>query len=170
MFSQTSHSFTESLYREHHSWLYSFLQRKLGNAADAADLAQDAFVRLIVKPRSFDSNSGARAYLSVVAKGLCIDLWRRREIERVWLETLAESTSDAPCVEHQAIVLETLFQIDAMLGRMSKNTSTAFVMSMVYGFSGLEIAEHLDVSDRMVRKYLGNAMLHCLEWELEQIL
>ncbi|MCR6651384.1 MAG: sigma-70 family RNA polymerase sigma factor [Cellvibrionaceae bacterium] len=168
MFSPSSSSSTESLYRDHHSWLYCLLRRKLGNAADAADLAQDAFVRLIIKPRLFDTSSGARAYLSVMAKGLCIDLWRRREIEQAWLETLAESAGDAPCVEDQAMVLETLFQIDAMLGRMPRNVSAAFVMSMIYGYSGAEIAQHLGVSDRMVRKYLSTAMLHCLEGELRE--
>lgn len=158
-----------SLYCNHHSWLYNLLRRKLGNAPDAADLAQDAFVRLIIKPRSFDSHSGARAYLSAMAKGLCIDLWRRREVEQVWLQTLAESASDAPSVEEQAIILDTLFQIDAMLGRLPKNAASAFVMSMVYGYSGEEIAQELGVSDRMVRKYLAKAMMHCLEWEARML-
>ncbi|MCW5618761.1 MAG: hypothetical protein KIS65_06080 [Nitrosomonas sp.] len=34
------------LYTDHHSWLYSWLRRKLGNACDAADLAHDTLLRL----------------------------------------------------------------------------------------------------------------------------
>ncbi|MEN0035544.1 MAG: sigma-70 region 4 domain-containing protein [Cellvibrio sp.] len=56
-----------------------------------------------------------------------------------------------------------------MLGRLSKNAATAFVMSMVYGYTGEEIARELGVSDRMVRKYLASAMLHCLEWEAREL-
>ena len=40
-----------ALYRDHHGWLYGWLRRRLGNAADAADLAQDAFLRLLIRPR-----------------------------------------------------------------------------------------------------------------------
>ncbi|WP_066737312.1 sigma factor [Cupriavidus sp. D384] len=37
----------ESLYCDHHSWLKGWLHRRLGSAEQAADLAQDTFVRLL---------------------------------------------------------------------------------------------------------------------------
>ncbi|SDF57071.1 MULTISPECIES: RNA polymerase sigma factor [unclassified Duganella] len=82
-------SAVELLYSHHHGWLYGLLQRRLGNHGDAADLAHDAFIRLLLKPRSFDSAEGARAYLSTVARGLCVDLWRRRQVEQAWFDALA---------------------------------------------------------------------------------
>ncbi|WP_439645857.1 sigma factor [Methylobacillus glycogenes] len=39
-----------SLYSNHHGWLYGWLKRKLGDAGDAADLAQDTFVRILTAP------------------------------------------------------------------------------------------------------------------------
>ncbi|MDD3484875.1 sigma factor, partial [Azovibrio restrictus] len=33
------------LYRDHHGWLQGWLRRRLGNAHEAADLAQDTFLR-----------------------------------------------------------------------------------------------------------------------------
>jgi RNA polymerase sigma-70 factor (ECF subfamily) len=36
-----------SLYTDHHGWLQARLGGKLGNAEQAADLAQDVFVRLM---------------------------------------------------------------------------------------------------------------------------
>ncbi len=83
------------LYRNHHGWLFGLLRGRLGNTFDAADLAQDAFVKILVRPRDFDTFDGARAYLSVVARGLCIDYWRRRQIEQAWLETLKTNGSIA---------------------------------------------------------------------------
>lgn len=154
-----------SLYANHHSWLQSLLRRRLGDAADAADLAHDAFVRLIEKPRQFDSHAGARNYLSTMAKGLCIDLWRRREIERAWLEALAARPAAlAPSPEHQSIIIQTLCQIDAMLQSLSAKMARAFVLAMVHGMTDQQIAQELSVSDRMVRKYMAKAMLHCLEF------
>ena len=48
----------QTLYSEHHGWLQGWLQRKLGNRCDAADLAHDTFLRLltrqVIKPLGSD--------------------------------------------------------------------------------------------------------------------
>lgn len=155
------------IYRDHHGWLHGLLRRRLGNACDAADLAHDAFLRLLTKPRQFDSAEGARAFLSTVARGLCIDLWRRREVKRVWLEALASQPEAVePSAEHCAAIIEALCEIDAMLERLPAKAANAFVMAMAYGMTDKEVARELGVSDRMVRKYMGQAMLHCMELQV----
>ena len=153
-----------TLYCDHHGWLQGWLQRRLGNAADAADLAQDAFVRLLGRsafPR-FDSVAEARGYLRSIGKGLCIDLWRHREVEKAWLEALAaQPQAFVPSLEHQAIVIESLLEVGRMLGRLPYKAATAFVMAQVEGLPYREIAVHLNVSERMVKKYIAQAMLQC---------
>lgn len=154
----------QELYADHHGWLQSWLRHKLGNAADAADLAQDTFIRLLVRPasRGFGSFAEARAYLRAAASGLCIDLWRRREIEQAWLQTLAaQPEAAAPSPEHQAIIVETLLEIGSMLSRLSQKAATAFVMAQVDGMPYRDIAARLAVSERMVKKYIAQAMLQC---------
>lgn len=152
-----------ALYTAHHGWLLSLLRRRLGNAADAADLAHDAFIRLLLKPREFPSAEGARAYLSVVAKGLCVDLWRRREIEQAWLDELARQPQAlAVSAEEQVAALQALVEIDQMLRRLPARAAEAFVLAMVQGLTDAAIAERLGVSDRMVRKYVAQAMAECL--------
>ncbi len=156
------------IFSEHHSWLQKLLRRRLGNACDAADLAQDVFLRLLLKPRNFDSLAGARAYLGAMANGMCIDLWRRKEIERVWLETVnAQPIPVAVSAEHCAILLETLFQVDTLLRSLPAKVRAAFVMSQISGLTYAEIAAELAVSERMVKKYMAQAMLHCLILEVE---
>lgn len=160
-----------ALYNNHHGWLTQWLRRRLGNAFDAADLAQDAFLRILTKPRDFDSFDGTRAYLSTVAKGLCIDLWRRREIEQAWLEAVASCPdATAPSTEHQAMVMQALMEIDTMLSRLPTKVANAFVMAMAYGMKDKEVAAELGVSDRMVRKYMTQAMLHCMALEAQHAL
>ena len=41
------HSAVKDLYCDHHGWLKGWLRQRLGNSCDAADLAQDTFVRVI---------------------------------------------------------------------------------------------------------------------------
>ncbi|SEF53833.1 RNA polymerase sigma-70 factor, ECF subfamily [Thauera chlorobenzoica] len=157
------------LYIDHHTWLQAWLGRRLGNAADAADLAHDAFIRLIDKPRRFDSAPEARGYLRSMANGLCIDLWRRRSIEQAWLDTLAaQPEAVAPSAEHQSIVLETLYEIDTLLRSLPPRAAQAFVMAVACDMTYREVALELGVSVRMVAKYVAKATLHCLRLEAQQ--
>lgn len=159
------------LYSEHHTWLCALLKRRLGDAADAADLAHDAFIRLLLKPRHFDSGEGARAYLCTMARGLCADLWRRRAVEQAWLDTLATQPEAQACsAEHSVLVIQTLCEIDAMLARLPDKAARAFVLALGCGMTDKEVAAELNVSDRMVRKYMAQAMLHCMLLEAARTL
>ena len=158
-----SSSNLESLYCSHHGWLQGWLRRRLGDSFDAADLAHDAFLRLMQAPRHFDNELAARAYLRTTANNLCVDLWRRRQIEQAWLEELAaRPEAVAPSTEHQAIVIQALLEIDAMLRSLPVKAANAFVMAVACDMTDREVAERLGVSARMVRKYVAQAMLHCL--------
>jgi len=156
----------DTLYADHHVWLRAWLQRRLGNAADAADLAHEAFLRLILKPasRGFGSPLEARAYLRAMAQGMCVNLWRRREIEQAWLDTLAaQPRGYAPSAERQAIVLEALQEVAELLQSLSAKAAQAFLMSAVCGMTAADVAGELGVSSRMVRKYVAQAMLRCMQ-------
>lgn len=164
----TSSPSVELLYLDHHPWLQGWLRRRLGNAADAADLAHDAFLRLLAKPRHFDNPPQARVYLRAMADGLCIDLWRRRSIEQAWLDALAaRPTAETPSAEHCAIVLEALQEIDAMLRSLPPRAANAFVLAVGCEMTDKEVAAELGVSDRMVRKYVAQVMLHCLQLDAQ---
>lgn len=155
----------ETLYYDHHGWLQGWLRRRLGCATEAADLAHDTFVRLISgrTPKRFDSGAEARAYLRTTAQNLCINLWRRQEIEQAWLDTLA-ATPEAqyPSAERQVMVLQALEEIGDMLKTLAPKAARAFILAVVCEMTDDEVAEELGVSGRMVRKYVAQAMLGCL--------
>ena len=104
-----------------------------------------------------------RDSLTTIAKGLAVNYWRRQDIERAYLDLLATLPADlAPSPEERLLVLEALHQADAMLARLSHKARRAFLMHQVDGSTYAEIALELCVSDRMVRKYVAQAMLQCL--------
>ena len=155
----------QSLYLDHHGWLQGWLRRRLGCAADAADLAHDTFVRLLGgrTRQCFDSAAEARAYLRTTARNLCINLWRRQEIERAWLEILmATPEVHHPSAERQVVVLEALEEIVAMLQSLSPKAARAFTLAVVCEMTDDEVGAELGISGRMVRKYVAQAMLGCL--------
>lgn len=158
--------FIENLYDENSLWLQGWLRRRLGCAADAADLAHDVFVRLLRRPpaRAFDNHHEARSYLCQMAGGMCINLWQRREIEQAWLDVLAAQPEESlPSAEDQAIILQSLHEIGKMLLTLPPKAATAFVLAEACGMTDKEVAQELGVSARMVRKYLARAMLGCME-------
>ena len=156
-----------TIYRDHHGWLVGFLYRRLGNRWDAADLAHDAFLRLLRRPRAFDSHECTRAYLSSMAKGLCVDLWRRQSIEQAYLGALADQPQpSAPSPERQALIIQALCEIDELLQRQPAKAANAFVMAVVEGRTDKDVAKALGVSDRMVRKYVARVMLACAMLDL----
>jgi len=159
----------DRLYQDHHGWLERWLRSRLGDLTDAEDLAQDTFVRLIRSPRQENGLREPRKFLVTVAKGLTVDLFRRRSLERQYLEALASvSEQQWPSEEERAITLETLMELDAMLSGLGARLREAFFLSLLEGKSYQKIAEILGVSLRTVKNDMAKAMEHCCLYRLEQ--
>jgi len=150
-----------SLYLDHHRWLQGWLRHKLGCAHQAADLAHDVFVRLLLRREPAPMRE-PRAYLTAVARGLLIDHWRRQDLERAWLEALAalpEPVSPSP--EERQLAVELLLQIDAMLAGLRAPVRTAFLLAQLEGACYDDIASRLGVTRRSVERYVAEALFHC---------
>ncbi|WP_110972915.1 sigma-70 family RNA polymerase sigma factor [Pseudomonas huaxiensis] len=149
------------LYRDHRGWLVEWLRQRLGNSADAADLTHDTFIRLLgAKPLAIDS---PRAYLATVANRLLISLYRRRSLEKSWLETLAHLPEQSVLsLESQALVLEALHEVDQVLSCLPARTRQAFLMAQLEGYTQEEIAHHMGIHVRSVQRHLARAYEECI--------
>lgn len=151
----------QALYSRHHGWLNTWLRNRLGNAADAADLAQDTFVRLLQRTERLELKA-PRAFLRTVAQGLVIDHWRRAEIERAYLETIAHlPEAETPGAEAQALILELLEAIASMLEGLKPKVRRAFLLAQCEGLTYKQIAEQMGISLRSVERYVADALYHC---------
>lgn len=149
------------LYRTHHSWLHGWLSRRLGCRENAADLAQDTFVRLL-KSRQISPLREPRAYLSSIARGLMIDQYRRRELERAYLESIALlPEQEVPSEENRLLILDALERIDRMLSTLKPRVRQAFLLAQLDGLSCPQIAKALGVSRATVERDLAKALQHC---------
>ncbi len=159
-----------SIYTLHHGWLVSWLQRKLGNRDDAADIAQDTFTRLCVSSRvqSIEQAKEPRAYLTVVAKGLMFNHLERRSLEQAYLTSLAFLPEEwALSTEQKAILLETLIELDALLNALPTPVRTVFLLSQLDGMSYEAIAGQMQLSVRTVSRYMAQGFRQCLHVMLE---
>jgi RNA polymerase sigma-70 factor (ECF subfamily) len=154
-------SVVQALYSTHHNWLNTWLRSRLGNAADAADLAQDTFVRLLQRTERFELKA-PRAFLRTIARGLVIDHWRREEIERAYLESIAHLPEAlAPSAEARVLVLELLEEIARLLEGLKPKVRKAFLMAQCDGLTYKLIAQQMGISLRSVERYVAEALYHC---------
>jgi RNA polymerase sigma factor (sigma-70 family) len=150
------------LYADHHAWLLAWLQRKLGSRYDAADLAQDAFVRILAG-RDVQTIQQPRAYLTTVARGLLANWCQRQALERAYLQALAALPEpQAPSPEQRLLILQTLHQVDAMLDALPPAAKRAFLLSQIEGLTYDAVAQRLGVSLATVKRHMKLAFSRCL--------
>ena len=159
-----------ALYADHHGWLFNWLRRKLGCSHNAADVAQDTFLRILASRDALLGVSEPRAYLTTTAKRLLVDRARRQLLEQAYLAELAlaaETLSGFPSPEEILEALQALEQISAALQGLSNKAQQAFVMHYLDGQTHAEVASQLGVSTRMVQKYLVQALAQVcrIVWE-----
>ena len=138
------------------------MRRKLGCSHQAADIAQDTFLRLLGQRRPLDLHT-PRALLAHIAKGLIIDHWRHQEVERAYVAAVAHLPEpQAPSPETRALVIEALTAIDAMLRSMPAKTRDIFLLSQLDGLGLGEIAAREGVSVSTVKRHVRAGLIACM--------
>jgi RNA polymerase sigma-70 factor (ECF subfamily) len=150
-----------TLYCEHHGWLHGWLRRRLGDAHQAADLAHDTFLRLLARDEPVQARE-PRAFLTTVAQRVLFNHYRRQQLERAYLEALAQmpqAFSMSP--EERALLLEALDEIDRRLDGLPAPVRRAFLLSQLDGMPQTEIAATLGISLTTVKRYIVQAGVQC---------
>jgi RNA polymerase sigma-70 factor (ECF subfamily) len=161
--------FIADLVSEHGQTLEKFLARKLDSPEDAAELAQEAYIRLhhLKQPGDLDN---ARAFLFQVAANLAVDQLRRRQLHYRFLraeKSLAEEgeppdVNAAGASPEQIIdAQERLRNIHAAIDELPFKVRQAFLLHRQNGMSYSDIARQMQVSVSSVEKYILQALKHC---------
>lgn len=151
----------EVLYNDHHHWLTGWLRRKLGCPENAADLAQDTFIR-VLSAREAPTLIEPRAFLTTVAKRVLFNFYRRQDLERAYLEALAQMPEHvAPSEEDRAIILQTLLELYQLLDGLPKQVKRAFLLAQLDGLTYAQIGAQLGISIATVKRHLTKAAMRC---------
>lgn len=158
----------QQLFGDHHGWLLDRLRARLGCHHDAADMAAETFVQVVAMPAP-QSIREPRALLTTIAKRLMYDTWRRRDLERAYLDALAaQPEAVEPSPEERALTMESLMAIDALLDGLSPRARTAFLCSQLDGMKYADIAQMIGVSTIRVRQYVAKGLRLCCSELFEQ--
>jgi RNA polymerase sigma-70 factor, ECF subfamily len=150
----------ETLFQTHHGRVFRTAQRITGSAADAEDVLQTVFLRLIKGQETYDLSRNPEAYLSRAAINASLDLLRSRNrsksvtLEDLHVDTIA-GRSRSPEALHADRELQTL--VREAVARLGKTAGEMFVLRYYEGLDNKEIAAVMETSPLVVGVVLHRA-------------
>jgi len=140
------------LFEAHHRAVFRFLRRATGSDADAEDLTQEVFMRVVRALPSYEERALGRAWVFRIAR----NIWRDRERthrRRPPIEPLDVQTISRPA--RQAAGLE----IDEALAQIKIEDREVFLLREMGGLGYSEIAELTGRTESAVRNRIHRARL-----------
>lgn len=154
----------ERLFLAQKDALWRYFARRVRRRSDAEELAQEVYLRLL-RVADADALRNPEAYLYAIAANLLKEHALQQSIGRNCVsledagfpEMLSEVVS-YPDIVDKARRTERLREV---LRQLPVKCQAAVVMRHWHGLSYEEIAQKLDISVNMVKKYLVHALAHC---------
>lgn len=133
-------------FSRHGDMVFRIAYTYMRSPADADDVTQDVFVKLLKSQKSFESDAHLRNWLARVAVNRCKSLfrapWRRVEDIEDYIETLA-----VPTKEHRDLLLAVM--------RLPEKYRVPMALYYYGGFSTGEVADLINVPAATVRTRLA---------------
>ena len=143
----------EELVREHERKLFNLCFHTMGNAEDAADMAQETLLKAWRALERFDGRSGLGTWLYRIAVNTCLDeLRRRKNRTAISIQGLSEKgwepEDDSGDFVERSIQRE---EVRKALLALSEEYRAVLILRDILGFSYDEIAEILECPVGTVR-------------------
>lgn len=142
--------------------LMAFLLRRVRNHAEAEDLTQEVFVRML-RHGAVDGTSDH--YIFQIAQNLLVDSARRTQVRRRYQESLgsADALENDP-IDPQRVALgrAELARFAAALEGLPERTRVMFVLYRIDQLSQDVIGEAFGISRSAVKKQIASAMAHIM--------
>ena len=130
--------------------------RFLGDAMEAEDIAQEAFLKLLAAAPRYRPQAAFRTYFYQILTHLCIDRTRKRH--PVSMDQAPETVDLSPGPAEKLIEKERSAQVRAALDTLPANQKAAMILRHYEGLSYAEIARILGLTSKAVERLISRAM------------
>ena len=148
------------LVEKYQAAVFNLCHRMLGNAAEAEDAAQETFVRVYSRMRSYDPKQKLTSWILAVASHHCIDRLRRRRIRWLSLDQVEHSRQLAgrsAAAETTMLDKETQSEVAHLLQSLPADQRLVCVLRYWHELSYAEIAETVGSTEGAVKSRLHRA-------------
>jgi len=154
----------QRLFADHGGALRTFFLRRIRAKADAADLAQEVYVRMLrVSDQAAIRNPVH--YLYTVAHNLVKEhaVLERRQASGIDIDGAPahEQLETLPAFDGDLDAAQRVLRLGTVLQQLRPKCRAAVELRFTHELSYREIAMHLGVSPQMARKYVTQALGHC---------
>ena len=129
----------QDLYQRHSAAVYRTALRVTGNAADAEDVLQNVFLRILDRQNTVDPDWSPESYLRRAATNAAIDLLRRKAASQ---ETAMEQGREYGGKESTVLLKE---RVRRALSKLPPDDAELFVLCYLEGYSYDELAKMFEV-------------------------
>ena len=145
----------ETLVRRHQDTAVSVAYRYLGDRAQAEDIAQEAFLKILDAAERYEPTAKFTTYLYGVVWRLCVDTYRKKSPMN-WDSSIPhEADADPPDARMRR--RETAERVQAALAELPPRQRMALVLQHYEGMSYEEIAATMDCTTSAVAALLVRA-------------
>ena len=156
--------FVEKLFAEHRRALQAYFYRRVRKKADAADLTQEAYLRMLRVGNS-EAIRNPQVYLYTVASNLVKEhsVLDQRDARHLDIDeaSVQQRLGELPSLDSAIDASRQAERLRAAVDQLPLNWRTAVVLQCRYGLTYQQIADHMGVSSSMVKKYLAQALTRC---------
>ncbi len=148
-----------ALFEKYSAALLRFTDRMLGSRADAEEVTQEVFVKMITRVEQYDGQAPVSSWLFAIAANACRDRMRRsRRAAPVALDAIAERASPDEAADSALVEKERRAAVRAALSSLSPEQREALVLARYHGLPYAEIARALDITEGAVKTRIFRAM------------
>lgn len=151
----------DQLYQRYRPMLYTFLMRSTRSHAEADEIYQECWSRLIEgrEKRREGNIENLKAYLFQIARNLLIDHQRKQNIRRVDSDFPLETFEDqSPSVERQRDGEDCAEILLHEVARLPDEQRESFLLKEEAGFTLEQIAQHFKVGRETIKSRLRYTM------------
>lgn len=131
----------ETVFREHHGLVFRTAYRVTGNAADAEDVLQVVFLRLLRRSSEAETMDHPESYLRRAAINASLDVLRSRQAARTVELPDDLAHDDTPDLRRA---------LSAALAQLKPRPAEIFTLRFLEGFTNQQIAKMLGMSQVLV--------------------
>ena len=152
------------LYRNHYRSMLRILTARTGSRHAAEEILHEAYARMLELDRP-ETSSFLAAYVWKLAWNLLID-GKRRQATRARLDPVALHVTEEGAPSPEALLYEQQrFELlEKAIDQLRPKELEAFILRVQHGLSFKEVAERMNIGERMAQVHLASALKHCHEY------